>query len=90
MSNTPIFIFDPTRENALALEHLIENVMKTHTIIPMSFGTVFRTEQDIKEVSRSIYPSLKGVLKQMASKLEFGIKVNWDCDHIIEELKQVG
>ena len=88
VSNTPIFIFDPTRENALAHEHVIENVMKTHTIIPMSFGTVFRTELDIKEVLKTIYPSLKDVLKQMACKLEFGIKVNWDRDRIIEQLKQ--
>ena len=29
--------------------------MKTHTIIPMSFGTVFRTDDDIREVLRSIY-----------------------------------
>ncbi len=50
VSRTPVFIFDPTRENALAHEHVIETVMKTHTIIPMSFGTVFRTEDDIREV----------------------------------------
>src|SRR5579863_1995006 len=41
VSRTPVFIFDPTRENALAHEHVIETVMKAHTIIPMSFGTVF-------------------------------------------------
>ncbi|MBV9669641.1 MAG: GvpL/GvpF family gas vesicle protein, partial [Acidobacteriales bacterium] len=66
VSKTTVFIFDPTRENALAHEHVIENVMKTHTIIPMSFGTVFRTDDDIREVLRSIYPSLKDVLKQMS------------------------
>src|SRR4030081_2884273 len=47
VSKTAVFIFDPTRENALAHEHVIETVMKSHTIIPMSFGTVFRTDQDI-------------------------------------------
>ena len=87
VSKTSVYIFDPTRENALAHEHVIETVMKTHTIIPMSFGTVFRTDDDIREVLRSIYPSLKDVLKQMQGKLEFGLKVNWDRDRIIEELK---
>ena len=29
VSKTPVFIFDPTRENALAHEHVIETVMKT-------------------------------------------------------------
>lgn len=88
VSRTSVFIFDPTRENALAHEHVIENVMKSHTIIPMSFGTVFRTDDDIREVLKSIYPSLKDVLKQMSGKLEFGLKVSWDRDHVIEELKR--
>src|SRR6516165_3718070 len=88
VSRTAVFIFDPTRENALAHEHVIETVMKTHTIIPMSFGTVFRTDDDIREVLRSIYASVKDVLKQMSGKVEFGLKVTWDRDHIIDELKR--
>jgi len=88
VSRTNVFIFDPTRENALAHEHVIESVMKSHTIIPMSFGTVFRTDDDIKEVLRSIYPSLKDVLEQMSGKVEFGLKVTWDRDQIVEELKR--
>src|SRR6185437_6428634 len=88
VSNTSVYIFDPTRENALAHEHVIETVMRNNTIIPMSFGTVFRTDNDIREVLKSIYPSLKDVLHQMAGKLEFGLKVNWDRDQIIEDIKR--
>jgi len=88
VSKTAVFIFDPTRENALAHEHVIETVMKSYTIIPMSFGTVFRTDDDIREVLKSIYTSLKDVLKQMSGKVEFGLKVNWDRDQVIEELKR--
>ncbi len=88
VSKTPVFIFDPTRENALAHEHVIETVMRTNTIIPMSFGTVFRTDDDIREVLKSIYTSLKDVLKQMEGKVEFGLKVTWDRDQVIDELKR--
>ena len=87
VSRTPVFIFDPTRDNALAHEHVVEAVMKNHTVVPMAFGTVFRTEDDIKEVLKSIYSSLKEVLRQMTGKQEFGLKVTWDRDRIIEELK---
>jgi hypothetical protein len=88
VSKTNVYIFDPTRENALAHEHVIESVMKSHTIIPMAFGTVFRTDEDIRQVLKSIYTSLKDVLKQMEGKVEFGLKVSWDRDRIIEELKR--
>jgi Gas vesicle synthesis protein GvpL/GvpF len=88
VSRTPTFIFDPTRDHALAHQHVIETVMKTHTIIPMSFGTVFRTDEDVRAVLRSIYPTLKKVLKEMSGKVEFGLKVTWDRDRIIEELKR--
>ena len=67
-----VFIFDPTRENALAHEHVIETVMKAHTIIPMSFGTVFRTDDDIREVLRSIYPSVKDVLNRWRARWNSG------------------
>jgi hypothetical protein len=87
VSRTPVFIFDPTRDNALAHEHVVETVMKTNPIVPMAFGTVFRTAEDVKEVLKSIYSSLKGVLRQMSDKQEFGLKVTWDRDRIIEELK---
>ena len=47
VSDTPIVIYDPTRENVLAHEFVNETVMKEYTVIPMSFGTVFRSEDDV-------------------------------------------
>ncbi|HLJ86776.1 MAG TPA: GvpL/GvpF family gas vesicle protein [Candidatus Angelobacter sp.] len=88
VSHSSAFIFDPTRDNALAHEHVIESTMKNFTIIPVSFGTVFRTDDDIREVLKSIDSTLKDVLRQMSGKLEFGLKVTWDRDRIIEELKR--
>ncbi|HTC95045.1 MAG TPA: GvpL/GvpF family gas vesicle protein [Terriglobales bacterium] len=88
VSKVKALIFDPTRENALAHEHVVEAVMRTHTIIPMSFGTIFRSQDDIREVLKSIYPSLQDVLQKMEGKIEFGLKVTWDRDKVIEELKR--
>jgi len=87
VSNCPLIVFDPTRENALAHEHVNELVMKDFTVLPMSFGTVFRTENDIKEFLKGTYDALSDVLQKMDGKIEFGLKVNWDKDQVIKEIE---
>src|SRR5207249_4022105 len=54
VSDTPIEVHDPTRENVLAHERVNETVMRKHTVIPMSFGTVFKTRDDIFEALRDV------------------------------------
>jgi len=87
VSNCPLIIFDPTRENALTHEHVNEVVMKNFTVLPMSFGTVFRTEDDIRAFLQGTYQALVEVLDKMEGKIEFGLKVSWDKDAVIRELE---
>lgn len=87
VSDTPIVIYDPTRENVLAHEFVNETVMKEHTVIPMSFGTVFRSEDDVTELLRSTYTAFSEVLDKMQDKIEFGLKVLWDRDKVVTSLE---
>jgi hypothetical protein len=88
VSDTPIEVYDPTRENVLAHERVNERVMEEHTVIPMSFGTVFKTREDIVELLRSAYDAFSDVLEKMEDKLEFGLKVVWDPDAIVTALEK--
>ena len=88
VSDTPIRIYDPTRENVLAHELVNETVMREFTVIPMSFGTIFRTRQDIVELIRSTYKAFDDVLDKMRDKIEFGLKVLWDREKVIARLEQ--
>ena len=88
VSDTPIEVFDATRENVLAHERVNETVMRSHTVIPMSFGTVFKTHDDIMELLRSAYDAFTDVLNKMQDKFEFGLKVLWDRDQIIREIEE--
>ena len=87
VSDTPIVIYDPTRENVLAHEFVNETVMREHTVIPMSFGTIFKTREDIVELLRSAAEAFGDVLNKMQNKLEFGLKVLWDRDQAIREIE---
>lgn len=88
VSDTPIVIYDPTRENVLAHEFVNETVMREFTVIPMSFGTVFRSEDDVSELLRSTYQAFKDVLDKMQDKIEFGLKILWDQEKVVANLEQ--
>jgi hypothetical protein len=83
VSDVPIALYDATRENVLAHERVNEAVMRDQTVIPMSFGTIFKTRQDILELLRSAYDAFADVLNKMQDKLEFGLKVLWDRDEMV-------
>ncbi len=88
VSDTPLVVYDPTRENALCHERVQEVVMMEHTVIPMSFGCVFRTDDDIVTFLKDTYDALTDVLHRMRDKIEFGLKVNWDTERVMEEIEQ--
>ncbi|HKI05684.1 MAG TPA: GvpL/GvpF family gas vesicle protein [Thermoanaerobaculia bacterium] len=88
VSDTPLEVYDPTRENVLAHERVNEVVMRDFTVIPMSFSTVFKTSEDIIELLRSAYDAFLDVLVKMQDKLEFGLKVLWEPETIIREIEK--
>jgi hypothetical protein len=83
VSDAPLEVLDSTREHVLAHERVNETVMHEHTVIPMSFGTIFKTREDIVELLRSAAEAFGDVLNKMQNKLEFGLKVLWDRDQAI-------
>ena len=87
VSDAPLEVLDSTRENVLAHERVNETVMREHTVIPMSFGTVFKTREDIVELLRSAAEAFGDVLNKMQNKLEFGLKVLWDRDQAVREVE---
>jgi len=87
ISDTPEEVLDATRENVLAHERVNETVMRSFTVIPMSFGTVFKTRDDIVELLRGAYDAFQDVLEKMQDKVEFGLKVLWDRDVMVREIE---
>jgi hypothetical protein len=87
VSDVPIGVLDSTRDNVLSHERVNETVMRDHTVIPMSFGTIFKTRDDIVELLRSAYDAFGDVLAKMQNKLEFGLKVLWERDVIVKEIE---
>ncbi len=88
VSDAPLGVFDPTRDNVLSHQRVNETVMREHTVLPMSFGTVFKTRDDVTAFLKSAYRAFSDVLDKMENKLEFGLKVLWDRDAVIREIEE--
>src|SRR5688500_15126466 len=87
VSDAALVVYDPTRENALCHERVQEVAMTEFTVVPMSFGCLFRTEDDIVEFLKDTYDALKDVLQRMRDKIEFGLKVNWETEKVMAEIE---
>lgn len=87
VSDSPLGVLDPTRDNVLAHQRVNERVMQDHTVLPMSFGTIFKTRDDVFAFLKSASDAFLGVLDKMENKLELGLKVLWDRDAVVEEIE---
>lgn len=76
------------RKALLAHERVNGAVLREHTVIPMSFGMVFRAREDVVELLRSAHDAFLGVLAEMDGKIEFGLKVSWNRDAQLRALEQ--
>ncbi len=87
VSDTPLGVLDPTRDNVLAHQRVNETVMREHTVLPMSFGTMFKTRDDVTAFLKSAYRAFSDVLDKIENKLEFGLKVLWHREAVIREIE---
>ena len=84
ISDSPVTKYPISRENTLAHQRVMEEVMKYYTILPVKFGTIAETkngippEENIRErVLKGRYEELQGLLEAMNNKVELGVKALW-------------
>jgi len=88
ISDAPIRKYATTRENTIAHEKAIEEVMRQgHTVLPVRFGTVADSAQEVRDVLRKRYREFKDLLRDMDNKVELGVKGLWlDMEAIFAEI----
>ncbi len=88
ISNTPIKKYATTRENTIAHEKAVEEVMRQgYTVLPVRFGTIADSAQEVRDVLRKRHREFKDLLRDMDNKVEMGIKGLWlDTEAIFGEI----
>lgn len=93
-AEVPMKIFHPNRQNLMMHQQTVSKVMeKNDTVIPISFGNVFKTEDDVKVLLENLYPQFEKLFPSIKGKIEVGLKVigskEW-LEEKVNENPQVG
>lgn len=76
----------PLRKNLAPHNLVIRETMARTTIIPMAFGHVARSEEDVLRALRRNKAAIHAELDRLWHKVEMGLKVKWDVDNIFQHL----
>jgi hypothetical protein len=90
VSNTHFVEYDPTEENVLAHETVIQEIMKKDlTIAPMRFCTILKSRNDVLKLLDSAYYPFKSNILKIRNKKEFGIKLFLDVEKFKTEVEDI-
>ncbi len=86
VSNSPIIKYSVSRENLLAHEKAIEEVMKEYTVLPVRFVTIAEDEETVKRILEEEYDRFKDLLDKIKGKKEMGLKAIFNGDDIYKDI----
>ncbi|MFZ2604024.1 MAG: GvpL/GvpF family gas vesicle protein [Candidatus Omnitrophota bacterium] len=88
VSNSPIISYSVSRENMLAHEKAIEEIMKKHTVLPVRFCTITEDEDKVKKILEKEHDKFAELLKNMEGKKELGLKAIFKEEVIYKEIAE--
>lgn len=77
-----------SRENIMIHQKVLEEVFKKYDILPVSFGTVAASENELREkILKAKSKEIESELKKIKGKAEFGLKAFWlDMGSVFQEI----
>jgi len=89
ISNSPMTQYVISRENLLAHEKVVEEVMKEFTVLPVRFCTIALSADEIRDLLDRRHREFKNLLRDMDHKIELGIKGLWkNMNTIFKEIAE--
>ncbi|MBI4498616.1 MAG: GvpL/GvpF family gas vesicle protein [Chloroflexi bacterium] len=87
VSTSPAAHYDIGRENTLAHQLVIEEAMARADVLPVRFGTVARSDQEVREkLLRRQFGELHTLLDYVRGRVELGLKVFWNRERLFAEI----
>ncbi|KAB7708960.1 gas vesicle protein GvpF [Bacillus aerolatus] len=75
-AEVPMKIYHPNKDNLMIHQGAVSLVMKQNsTVIPVSFGNVFHSQEDVRVLLENLYPQFEKLFPEIKGKIELGLKV---------------
>lgn len=75
-AEVPMKIYHPNKDNLMMHQQAVSRIMeKNDTVIPVSFGNVFQSKEDVQVLLENLYPQFKRLFPEIKGKIELGLKV---------------
>jgi hypothetical protein len=87
ISDTEFSEIDPTRKNVQAHTIVQDELLKEYTLLPMGFGMVAASEDEVRGLLEKNYEGLTSELDRLANMIEVELKIYWDQETVIKEIQ---
>ena len=87
VSDSEFLEIDPTRKNVHAHTVVQDELLKEYTLLPMGFGMVATSQDEVRGLLEKNYQGLLTELNRLAGSIEVELKVFWDQEAIIKEIQ---
>jgi hypothetical protein len=86
VSDAPQHHYDITRENLLAHQRVITQAMTRSDVLPVSFGTIAGSDQEVQELLQRAFDDLHHHLALIQGRIELALKVLWSEEQLFSEV----
>lgn len=87
VSNGSGEIYETTPEDLLVHNSVLEEVMKTHSVLPLRVGTVAQSHAEVRAFLQKADRPLRHALIQIEHKVEFDVEAEWNGDEIFRVIE---
>ena len=90
VSDSEIKEYLATRENMIAHQKVLEEILKKYDLLPVSFGTVATSSEEVKQkILKPKAKEFQDLLKKIEGKIELGLKALWlDMNSVFQEIAE--
>ena len=75
VTDAPIRTYEADQQGLLSHNQVLEEVIKLYTVLPMRFGTIAHSEDEVKDLLQNAYEVLRNRLLKIKDKVEFNLEI---------------